>query len=153
MAGTEQKEVGVRNENFTNETNNRNTFRFNKAIGFFGKKPVRQQTDMPGDQALKNYGLIGAGVAHYAGRVTSAGASTALFPSGWSVVKNSSGDYTVTHNLNDSTYGLQLTLNVAGSAGIIYSVTNDANTFRVLCRSLAGALTDYGFAFILSKNI
>ena len=67
----------------------------------------------------------------YAGRTTNITATTSVLPSGWTVVKNSTGNYTVTHSLGSALY----TLVVSHYAGIpLVAVGHNilANTFSVL---------------------
>ena len=66
----------------------------------------------------------------YFGIVASGVASTP-FPSGWSVTKNSTGDYTITHNLGTTTYAVLTT--EEGSQTLVWPViSKGANSFEVL---------------------
>lgn len=84
-------------------------------------------------------------VAGYSGQVNANG-TAGFLPSGWSSVKNSTGDYTVTHNLNDSTTAPMLT----PSGGInIYLYSVGVNSFSYQTQSLGGGNTDAIAYFIL----
>lgn len=92
-----------------------------------------------------------SGVFH--GRVSSNAASNTL-PSGWSVVRNAQGDYTITHNLGDSGYTV-----VATSRNTFYfcaqnttTIADPANDFGIYVRDTSDALQDGDFSFILMTD-
>lgn len=86
------------------------------------------------------------------GKVTSAGAkSTPFLADTWAVAKNSTGNYTITHNIGDTNYVVQLTPEdsnprIIGVSGITSSV------FVIKTTSDAGTLTDTAFHFIVYKQ-
>lgn len=86
------------------------------------------------------------------GKVTSAGAkSTPFLSDKWTVVKNSTGNYTITHNIGDTNYIVLLTAEdtnprIIGVSGITSSV------FVIKTTSDAGTLTDTAFHFIVYKQ-
>lgn len=69
----------------------------------------------PFNAPLKKHlqGLFGGTI--YYGNVSNVGTALTPFPVGWSVVLNSTGDYTVTHNLGTTNYVVFLQQNVTAS--------------------------------------
>lgn len=85
------------------------------------------------------------------GYVTSGGAkdSSGFFlPSAWSVVKNSTGNYTVTHNIGAINKYLPI-INLIGSTDKSFAVTVGANTITVYTFNQAGAATDTAFMLVV----
>lgn len=83
----------------------------------------------------------------YAGEVASDG-STVLLPPGWSAVKDSTGTYTITHNIGDTRYAIVLTCSndVLGIASV---VSLAANSCQVKTYSSAASLADRQFTFVV----
>lgn len=90
------------------------------------------------------------------GYVTSAGAiDTAKFfySQAWSVTKNSTGNYTITHNIGDNTKYLPI-FNLIGSADRSFVVNNiNNNTVDILTFNQAGTATDTAFMFVFYLNL
>lgn len=112
----------------------------------------RTQIDIPNINTPDYYktsnfpqpGIIGMGY------VTSAGAKdTAGFflPSAWSVVKNSTGNYTITHSIGAITKYLPI-INLIGSTDKSFAVTVGATTTTIYTFNQAGAATDTAFMFV-----
>lgn len=85
--------------------------------------------------------------ATYVGQVTSGGTAGSIFPSGWSVTKNGTGDYTVTHNLNKSNIAL---VNPTDNGCLFYMNSTTVNVFRAIFFTTAFAAADHSFQFILA---
>jgi len=83
----------------------------------------------------------------YAG-VVNADGTAARLPVGWSSARNSTGNYTVTHNLGDSIYVVVLTP-YSGNRHIPYVSARANNTFTVIGTDAGGTATDMPFGFIL----
>ena len=81
-----------------------------------------------------------------------AGAATPTInyvPSGWTVVRNSAGTYTITHTLN--TTAISVTgITVGGDIGVVTLGTVTATTFVVKTYNLSGAATDLKFNCMIS---
>lgn len=91
---------------------------------------------------------ITTGSTAYSGLVTSAGAASTPFPTGWTVIKNSTGNYTVTHNLGNTNYGVCVTV----SDGVVnFLITNNrtSTTFDVLTYNSSFSSNDRSFYFIV----
>lgn len=83
------------------------------------------------------------------GKVTSAGAkSTPFLSDRWSVAKNSSGNYTITHNLGFTNYVPIVTASDTASRTICVS-GETATKFDVETYTDAGTQTDTAFNFIV----
>ena len=84
------------------------------------------------------------------GYVTSGGAKdTAGFflPSSWSVTKNSTGNYTITHNIGAINKYLPM-INLIGSTDKSFAVTVGATTTTIYTFNQAGTATDTAFMFV-----
>lgn len=72
-----------------------------------------------------------------------------FLPTGWSVVKNSTGNYTVTHNLNRTDYSVAAMNNAY--IPVLTDVSNQLNTFGILLRDIStGAAANNNVWFILA---
>lgn len=69
-------------------------------------------------------------------------------PTGWTVATNGTGDYTVTHNLNNASYIPQVSI-IGATAGTAYVVTYTANTVQVKTINPAGTATHLRFALLI----
>ena len=84
------------------------------------------------------------------GYVTSAGAADTtkfFFSQNWTVAKNSTGNYTITHNIGDSTKYLPQ-INLIGTTDKSFAVTVNANTTDIVTFNQAGTATDTAFMFV-----
>jgi hypothetical protein len=84
------------------------------------------------------------------GYVTSAGAvDTAkfFFSQNWTVAKNSTGNYTITHNIGYATKYLPI-FNLIGTTDKSFAVTVNANTTDIVTFNQAGTATDTAFMFV-----
>lgn len=84
------------------------------------------------------------------GYVTSAGAkdSSGFFlPSAWSVTKNSTGNYTITHSIGAINKYLPV-INLIGSTDKSFAVTVGATTTTIYTFNQAGTATDTAFMFV-----
>jgi hypothetical protein len=89
------------------------------------------------------------GVKIYLGRVSSAGAISNA-PSGWTSSQDSTGRYTVTHNLNTTSYLILLTANMgAGITRIVYHTSEALNSFGIASDDETGAASNSSFHFAL----
>lgn len=88
-----------------------------------------------------------AATTTYSGAVASGGTAGTPFPSGWSVAKNSTGNYTVTHNLGTSSYVVVATIKSGGKQILNSDISN--NTFDILTYNASGSAVDGAFGFIL----
>ena len=80
---------------------------------------------------------------------TGAGINTVFLPTGWSVVKNSTGNYTVTHNLRRTDYCVAAMNNAY--IPVLVDIANQSNTFGILLRDLTtGAPANNNVWFILA---
>lgn len=89
-----------------------------------------------------------SGGSIYCGTVGNGGAAGSVFPAGWSAVKNSLGNYTVTHNLGITNY-IVVAQNYADSTGYFIPQNWTATTFDVLTYNTSSSSADRAFAFIL----
>jgi hypothetical protein len=95
-----------------------------------------------------NTDIIGwRGMITYGGTVASTGSLTSSFPLGWSAVRNSLGNYTITHNLNTTNYSMVATSQNDHTTMEVN--TMNANTVNVLAWN-AGSAIDSTFNFILT---
>ena len=88
----------------------------------------------------------GGAAGIFAGHILSDGAVGRL-PSGWSAVRNSTGDYTITHNLGGTSYifvGNSVTL-----SAIVRSVSRGTITLRYETRDITNAPMNTGVYFVL----
>jgi hypothetical protein len=112
---------------------------------------VRSLDDL--QSALKWLGVIGPRI--YIGSVTSAGAAGAIFPPGWSVVRNATGSYTITHNLNTMNYAMfpVATLSTPLADGVIPNVnTKNAADCTILWGAPSSSAANTAFDFALVVN-
>jgi len=88
---------------------------------------------------------IGNAVTIYHGRVEETGDEGTPFPTGWTSVKNSTGRYTVTHNLGTTNY----TLLISGQGIGFFFIDGApaANDFDVGYNEAGGSLGDRNFYF------
>lgn len=89
-----------------------------------------------------------AGLTIYRGRVGADGSNVEL-PSGWSSAIDTTGNYTVTHNLGSANYTVVLTGHTAAAARICVADSLNANDFSVLIEDDGGSAIDSPFGFIL----
>ena len=76
-------------------------------------------------------------------------------PSGWSVVRNSQGNYTITHSLgfvDGLKYGVSGTCSDA-SPRVVYCTSLLANSFTVVTCDLTGAVQDTRFTIFVTKYV
>ena len=96
--------------------------------GQFGVSATSQHTHNNIDSlniARQPFAVTGQGLnglVMYAGACDSGGNKLTPFPVGWSVVKNSTGDFTITHNLNTKSYVVFFNA-IASSTGSDLGVT------------------------------
>lgn len=87
------------------------------------------------------------------GRVDISGGTTPTvnaIPAGWSMVRNSAGDYTITHNLNTLFYSVFSSCQSTTAAHINqYASTN--NTCSIRTYNTAGTATDMQFALLVTR--
>lgn len=95
-------------------------------------------------------GTVKGNLGFYAGRTTASDASTSSLPAGWSVVRNSVGNFTVTHSLSTSNYSVVASV----KSGVGFARISTATTTAVTINTYddAGTLTDFQFHFILSTD-
>lgn len=89
------------------------------------------------------------GPKSYGGVVGSTGTAGTPFPSGWTSVKNVTGDYTVTHNLGTANYVVVGSAISGGKVFLWSQSSSDGNQFNVLTFSSGGTGTDTTFSFIM----
>jgi len=100
--------------------------------------------------SARYYDMQGEEQMTFAGRVAAAGTSVRL-PTGWSSVKNSTGDYTVTHNLGTGNY--TITCEMLGNTGEWYVYSLAANSFGIRTYNLnTTTLTDKQWMFIMRMD-
>lgn len=87
-----------------------------------------------------------AGTA-YIGAVASNGTAGSLFPAGWSAAKDSTGIYTVTHNLGTTDHWVGITFD-DGSVRF-HTLEYATNSFKVRAFNISASLTDSSFRFAL----
>lgn len=136
-------------KNFSGNILNRNTYKFDKPIGFFGTKPAHKRAaGTSADRALKEYGLIVSENIRddYRGNWDLTAGSFTL-PSGWSIAWNGSGQYTVTHNLSNTDYDVVITPD--GGSPKLFSVTKNSNTFVASFENDSGSASATASSFIL----
>lgn len=83
----------------------------------------------------------------YWGEVASDGSAIRL-PTGWTSATTGTGDYVVTHNLGNASYGVAANAISAYAFGKIPDTS--ANTFEIIFQDAAGNLANSSFTFILS---
>jgi len=84
------------------------------------------------------------------GYVTSGGAKDSggfFLPSAWSVIKNSNGNYTITHNIGAVNKYLPI-INLIGSSDKSFAVTVGATSTTIYTFNQAGTATDTAFMFV-----
>lgn len=106
-------------------------------------------TVTPAKTTFMNSNSDSAGV--FVGRVNTNGSAIRL-PSGWSVVRNSSGSYTVTHNLGVTNYAVTFeTVNTTFNVPTSRVSNHSSNFFTVNFYSLGASIEDTAFNFILVR--
>lgn len=90
-------------------------------------------------------------LGQFSGNVASNGTLHYL-PRGWSSVRNSTGVYTITHNLGAIANSYVVTASVRGGpgTGVCSGMALSANTFEVYFTNLSGTLIDVNFSFTAS---
>jgi hypothetical protein len=109
---------------------------------------VNTQDDV--DSVLRGRGLIQTRV--YAGTVNVGGTGGTVFPFSWSVTHNSTGNYTITHNLGTLNYVVVATpANVAAASDtVIGNITTKATDHvQITWATTTGVPIDQYFEFIL----
>lgn len=97
-----------------------------------------------------NYQLVAQPVTYY-GYVNSNGTEGTPFPSGWSSSNDGTGLYTVTHNLDTTSYSV--TVSPVGSALKFASIqVRGLDSFQVRVANASVALEDNPFMFILTRT-
>jgi hypothetical protein len=82
--------------------------------------------------------------------VGSATPTVVYLPAGWSQVRNSVGNYTITHNYNDA--GYVVIPGIAGATtGTARVVSKGVNSFVIETSTDAGAAADRQFSCLVSK--
>lgn len=72
-------------------------------------------------------------------------------PAGWSILRNGDGDYTITHSMGVTSYGVLGSCTHATLPYVFFVYDVSLNSFSVKTVSLAGAATDTRFTCIVSK--
>lgn len=80
----------------------------------------------------------------------SSGAAGTPFPTGWSASKNSTGNYTITHNLGTTSYVVVATP-VGNDTIHAVILSTGSNSFVVVTANNAGSDADCDFMFILAS--
>lgn len=84
--------------------------------------------------------------------VTGAGSPTTnAIPTGWTVTRNSAGNYTITHNLNTLAYSVGGTCFHATTPYVLFVTNYSLNTFTVSTVNLSGTATDVRFVAHLTR--
>lgn len=98
-------------------------------------------------------GKAASATAVYTGTVGSTGGAGTPFPTTWTSARTSgqpTGDYTITHNLGTSKYGLTVT--VGGASLATWEIfSKGSNSFRIQTYSVGASIQDHTFDFILVK--
>lgn len=126
-----------------------NAIEFSKFRSGFGPTlvPFHEHTGVDSPRIdYKNLVGSSGSTTHYIGAIQSNVAGTP-FPTGWSVVNNSTGIYTITHNLGNTTY--VVIASGLGSAGVPVISARNATTFVISWYSLAANLQSMDFNFDL----
>lgn len=89
------------------------------------------------------------GTATRIGSITAAGTASFL-PRDWSVIKTSTGVYTITHNLGTIGYVVSALTNT-GSGMTVQRCGISANSFYIVTATPDGTLTDSDFVFTLNR--
>lgn len=79
------------------------------------------------------------------------GTNTIQGPSGFTIAKDSTGTYTLTHGLNTSTNIVASITPLTGGFAVVNDAAAAANTIEVLTYNTSGTLTDMNFHFIIYK--
>jgi hypothetical protein len=100
-----------------------------------------------------NYATVWADAAPvpFYGTVAAAGTATRL-PTGWTSAKNSTGVYTITHNLNISplTRCMVSAISIDAAGTLVQRVVKAANTIQIVVQASNGTLFDGAFDFTLT---
>jgi hypothetical protein len=105
------------------------------------------------DNAASNVAIGGNVNALYRGRVTWSGTTPTLIgPATWSITRNDTQDYTITHNLNTQALEIYVAHSAVGTG--VYTAhakPNSANTFRVTFEIAgeAGTTLELPFSFLV----
>lgn len=107
--------------------------------------------DTPTDALqLVNKAYVDSISSGYPGHVAFGGSPSTPFPTGWTSVHNSTGSYTVTHNLGTTLYAVEFT---AFSQLSFFQITaQGANSFTVGTNNLGGSSADTEFYFTLTPQ-
>lgn len=84
-----------------------------------------------------------------AGKIASAGTAGSVFPTGWTVSKTATGQYTVVHNLGSTAYAV--VANPVDVSGSVVTIGINSNSFVILITDLSGSATDSATDFIFSQ--
>jgi hypothetical protein len=114
-----------------------------------GSKAVVGRTIMlnPVTNAVKNYVLDTSLLFTYSGiynfRFNSAGtmSQSEVDVLSWTSVKNGTGDFTITHNLNTTNYVVTPIADNTSTPSL-FTITRTANNFNIKCFNTSGVLTD-----------
>ena len=116
-------------------------------------RPVLKSDVTIGDNAARIKSEVqGAAqaVSIYSGEVDSAGVSVSL-PSGWSCVRNSVGNFTITHNIGSTSYSFVASTRSGG--GIVRNANPaNANSVNYTVLNTSGAAVDNDVTFILKEH-
>ncbi len=84
----------------------------------------------------------------YCGSVDNTGAASTPFPSGWTVSKTGTGEFTIVHNLNRTDYAV---VAIASSATVVHCTVNTktSTSFKVQCANTSHSASDQQIDFIL----
>lgn len=84
--------------------------------------------------------------------VTGAGSPTVnSAPAGWVVVRNSAGDYTVTHNFGDTNYSV-IGSAINSTVGIFFVTAIATNSFSIKTTNSAGTAADMRFNCMITRR-
>jgi hypothetical protein len=133
-----------------------------KALNTYTEDPARPYFTAPLGGIVDGGNMFGSDTAmdrtrlnaepqrRFEGRVDSAGAAVRL-PAGWSCTRNSTGVYTVTHNLGLATskYAIHATAETANPY-FVQRVVYSTNSFQVVTTNVSNVANDAGFAFTLT---
>lgn len=120
-----------------------------KMIDLQSKKDFRKRIgDTPTDALqLVNKKYVDSSKKVFGGAVDSTGVAIAL-PPGWTSIKNSTGDYTVTHNLATTAYIVVACIGIG--VRFLALSTQLSNTFGINTYNNTNTLADGPFNFILT---
>jgi hypothetical protein len=127
------------------------------------KKTIQKSIDLSQQQAGYGFSLIpyhthdgvnspklptppAAATTTYGGYIK----TSSVLPTGWSVTNPSTGNYTVTHSLNSTSYAVSCT---PFGLGRLRLVSIDANSFQINYRDAAMADANIDWSFVLTKIV